>query len=315
MPLPSSTKADLLLLLVTLLAAISWMFSKEAVMLMPPLLFMGIRFLLASLLLALFAWRQLQRLDGEQYWRGARVGVVFGLAMCFWVSGLNVASNIGEGAFLASLAVILVPVIARIVFKERQPSSTWLALPVAVAGLAMLSLQHGFRLEAGQGFFVAAAVIFALHYTLNTRAANARLIHSRDGATRELMRIPVMALTTISLACAGAVALSASLLLEPWHATFESFSPVLAGWILASVLIGTSTRFAVQTWAQSLSSSNNGVVILVLEPVWVASISAFWFDERMSGSQMAGCALIFAALLINRWSTVRRLLTRSRASL
>lgn len=308
MPLPSSAKADLLMLLVTLLAAVSWMFSKEAVMLMPPLLFMALRFVLAGLLLGVFAWRQLRHLGGEQYLRGARVGLVFGVAMCFWVSGLNVSSHIGEGAFLASLAVVLVPVMARLVFGEKQPASTWLALPVAVAGLAMLSLQHGFRLELGQLFFLLAAVIFALHYTLNTRAANARLVSTREGGTRELMRIPVMALTTISLFCAGVVAMLASLMLEPWRATFTGFPPVLAGWILASVLIGTSTRFAVQTWAQSLSPLNHGVVILVLEPVWVAGISAIWFAETMSRSQAAGCALIFAALLINRWATVTRLL-------
>ncbi len=36
----------------TLLAGISWIFSKEAVLLMPPLLFMALRFLLAGLVLA-----------------------------------------------------------------------------------------------------------------------------------------------------------------------------------------------------------------------------------------------------------------------
>ena len=50
-----SGKADLLLVAVTLLAGVSWIFSKEAVLLMPPLLFMAQRFLLAGLVLALDA--------------------------------------------------------------------------------------------------------------------------------------------------------------------------------------------------------------------------------------------------------------------
>ena len=50
-------KSDLLLIVVTLFAAISWMFSKEAILLMPPLMFMAARFLIAGTVLAFFARR------------------------------------------------------------------------------------------------------------------------------------------------------------------------------------------------------------------------------------------------------------------
>ena len=111
MPFSQAHKADFLLLVVTLLAAISWMFSREAVLAMPPLLFMSLRFLLASLLLSLVAFPQLARLTTGQLWRCIRVGLVFGVAMCFWVLGLAFATHVGEGAFLTSLGVVLVPVI------------------------------------------------------------------------------------------------------------------------------------------------------------------------------------------------------------
>ena len=39
----SSIKADVMLVGVTLLAAVSWIMSREAVLLMPPLLFMSLR--------------------------------------------------------------------------------------------------------------------------------------------------------------------------------------------------------------------------------------------------------------------------------
>ena len=44
-------KSDLLLVVVTLFAAFGWMFSKEALNGFPPLLFIGVRFLFAGLLL------------------------------------------------------------------------------------------------------------------------------------------------------------------------------------------------------------------------------------------------------------------------
>jgi hypothetical protein len=42
-------KADALLLLVTLIAVVGWVFSKGALQGLPPLLFMGVQFLLAGL--------------------------------------------------------------------------------------------------------------------------------------------------------------------------------------------------------------------------------------------------------------------------
>ncbi|MDX1597432.1 MAG: DMT family transporter [Marinobacter sp.] len=301
-------KSDLFLIVVTMLAAISWMFSKEAVLLMPPLLFMAIRFLLAGSLLALVASRSLRRLSADQVRRSVGVGLVFCTAMSCWIMGLFHGTHVGEGAFLTSLGVVIVPVIARVVFKEPQPASTWIAIPIAVAGLALLSLKNGFRPELGQLFFVSAAFIFALYFTLNTRAANQRTVINRRGESVQKHRVPALPLTAIALLTVGTLTLIESLVIEQWQPVIEDFSAILAWWIFASAVIGTAGRFLLQTYAQSLSANSHGVVILVLEPVWVALFAAGWFSETMSASQLAGCGLIFAALLVNRWGVISKVL-------
>ncbi|WP_417538443.1 DMT family transporter [Marinobacter sp.] len=306
-----SYKSDLLLVAVTLLAAVSWIFSKEAILLMPPLLFMALRFLVAGGFLALFAWPSLVRLSSDQFKRGIGVGLVFGVAMSFWVMGLFHGTSMGEGAFLTSLGVVIVPIIARLVFKEAQPASTWLAIPVAIAGLALLSLKNGFKPEAGQIFFVVAATIFALYFTLNTRAANQRTTINRKGESVEKHRIPALPLTAIALLTVGLLTLIESLLMEPWQPTFSNPPPLLIWWVLASAIVGTAGRFLVQTYAQSLSTHSHGAVILVLEPVWVSLFAAGWFGETMAPMQLAGCGLIFAALIVNRWNALSRALRAS----
>jgi len=306
MPLSNTHKSDLLLVVVTLMAAISWIFSKEAVLLMPPLMFMALRFLLAGSVLAVIAWPSLKRLSLDQFKRSAGVGLVFGVAMSFWVMGLFHVTHIGEGAFLTSLGVVIVPVIARVIFQEAQPLSTWFAIPVAVGGLALLSLKNGFRPEIGQVFFVVAAFIFALYFTLNTRAANQRTVINRRGETVEKHRVPALPLTAIALLTVGTVTLTESALLEPWAPTLDNFSGMLALWVGASAIVGTAGRFLLQTYAQSLATHSHGVVILVLEPVWVALFAAGWFSESMSAIQLAGCGLIFLALLINRWGVISK---------
>ena len=300
-----AAKSDLMLVGVTLLAAVSWIMSREAVLLMPPLLFMSLRFLLAAALLAVIGHATLRGLDRHALRRSLGVGLVFAVAMSCWVMGIFTGSHVGEGAFLTSLGVVLVPVMGRLFFGERPPRSTWLALPVAASGLGLLSLQHGFNPEPGQVFYVTSAVIFALFFRLNMQAANARRHTRRDGTAKDIPGVPAIALTSVVLAMVGVVSGGLSLMFEAWQPALMQFSSAMAGWIVASAIVGTAMRFLLQTYAQSLSSHTHGVVIMVVEPVWVALLAAGWFGESMSGQQLAGCALIFLSLLINRASLVR----------
>lgn len=287
-----SNKADLLLVIVTLLAAISWMFSKEALAEFPPLLFVGSRFLLAGLLLAVIGYKTMIRLSARQWRSSAAVGLVFGIAMSFWIMGLFHSTNLGEGAFITSMAVVLVPPMGLLIFREPVARSTWIALPLALAGLALLSLRDGFQPEPSQGYFFTAAVLFSLTFILNGRAA---------------AHTPALALSAIQLSIVGLVALPISLATEVWPGAMSS---TMVLWLGLSVVIGTAARFLLQTYAQGLTSPAHAAVIMVIEPVWTAAIAAAWFDERMALAQVIGCSLIFASLLANRWSAVRGWLSR-----
>lgn len=306
-----ATQSDLLLIGVTLLAAISWMFSKEAIALMPPLLFMGLRFLLAAAFLACLGCRKLGRLSRAHILRSARVGVVFGIGMLFWVQGLAHSESMGEGAFLTSLGVLLVPIVARVFFAEPIPRSTWLAIPVALLGMGLLSLAHGFAVSAGQLYYLIAAVALAIFFTLNTRAATVSMSRpSSQQTSTELSAVDPLALTIISLTSVGLVTLLASLLTETVVLTTVEWSSTLFVWLLASALVGTAARFWLQTYAQSLTTQTSGAVMLILEPIWVALFAALWFTETLTMLQLLGCVMIFLALLVNRWEMLRSIMTR-----
>ena len=285
-----SFRADLFLLAATLLAAAGWVFSKESLAGLAPLQFVGTRFLLAGVVLGGFSWRQLRMLSAEAVGRAAVVGVLFAAAMGLWIMGLQHAHHLGEGAFIASLGIVLVPVFARIFFGEAPPLSTWLALPVALGGFACLSLAKGFQIEPGQWFFLGAALIFAFLFNLNSRVV-------RD--------VPVLALSTIQVLVVGALILPLSFAFETWP---EVVPTSAIFWLLASAIIATTLRFLVQLHGQSLTTPSHAALILMLEPMWTALVAAWWFGERMSGLQLAGCALISLALVISRWRWIRGVL-------
>ncbi len=288
----SPLRADLLLLLVTALAAAGWIFSKEALNGMPPLLFIASRFLLAGLVLCGFALPVLRRLNRRDLLAGAGVGVLFSAALAFWILGLYHSEHLGESAFINSLGILLVPVMARLLFGDRPPRTTWIALPVAGVGFALLSLNAGLRIEASQALITVSAVLFSILINVNSR-----VVH----------RLPALPLTAIQLTVVGILLGLVSALVEPWPARIGG---VTLGWLAASVVLASILRFLLQVYAQGLTTPSHAAVILMLEAVWTALLAAAWYGETMSLLQFAGCGLIFAALLINRWYWVRHLVTR-----
>ena len=274
-------KSDLLMLLASLVAAISWIFSKEVLLGLEPIFFMGCRFLLAGLIIALFARRELLMFTLRDLSRVTLVGVVFSAGLGFWVSGLFHGTHIGIGAFLTSLGAIFAPLLAPL-FGDHPSRFAWYAVPVAIMGAALLTLTSDFVFGLGEWYYLASALSFAIYLNINSRAAG---------------RTPLKALTSVQLLTAGVVLLPISMLIESWSIDAEIS---ILGWFLASVLIGTSLRFFVQTYSLKLGPASRSALILTLEPVWVAILGMIWLGETMAASQLLGGALILLAVFTSR---------------
>ncbi|MBJ7549754.1 DMT family transporter [Marinomonas ostreistagni] len=283
-------KAELILVLVTFIAALGWIFSKETLAGLPPIFFLGVRFLIAGLVLMFVGARYFKGIKWGDLKGAIVVGMVMSVAMMFWVVGLDQVSNIGVGAFINSLGVILVPVFAKFLFKEKPPRILWVALPIAIVGLACLALGNGVSFEPAQLYFLIAAITFALQFNMLTRMSS---------------KIHVLVLTAIQLFTAGLIMLFVSPTVEEIP---HSVPLSIVGWFLASTLIATSLRFLLQTYGQSLTPASHAAVIMNLEPVWTAVLAAMWFSETMTGLQVIGCGLIFSAMLVSKWTPIRSLL-------
>ncbi|WP_028023209.1 DMT family transporter [Enterovibrio calviensis] len=288
-------RASLILLFATVLAAWGWIFSKEAIQGMPAFGFIGLRFILASLCILPFCFRQLKVVDRGVLARAAGVGCVLACAILFWIFAMSVSTSLGEGAFIMSLSMLIVPPIAWLLFKQKPPRIFWFSMPIAVGGLALLSLGGvGWQLSPSQIWFLLAALFLAVHFNLNNRYAQ---------------RIPTLVLTCVQLFSTGVVATIASLLTETWP---DTISPSIWGWFTLSVLVATSLRYLMQTLGQKGASAANAAIIMILEPVWTVILSVVWYSESMPAHKVAGCALIMLSLLIYRGADPLRRWIRKR---
>jgi drug/metabolite transporter (DMT)-like permease len=284
---------------VTLIAAAGWVFTKNALAEFPPYTFLALRFSLAALVLACLCRGQLVQLSRGHLLRGFGTGLLLGAALLVWVLGVDQTDNIGEGAFIVSLTVVIVPFIARIFFGHKLSLNVFFALIPAVAGLAFLAFNASsnilgsFELKGTQGLFLLSTIGFAFHVILTGKFAQ---------------DIPYMALSCMQLAAIGFVATLAAGLTEEWPETLSSASWL---WLLSSAFIATSLRFALQTKALSYLDPNNAAMVFVLEPVWTAILASLFLSQSMSGHQLFGCVLIFCALLIYRMPTMMNYLRLS----
>lgn len=285
-------KGEYLLVVVTLVAAAGWLFSKNALMSFPSYTFLAWRFSIAAVVLAFFCLPQFRTLNLNEAFRSAATGLVLGLTLLLWVEGIQHTASIGEGAFIVSLSVIVVPIVGRIFFGTAIPVTLVFALLPAMAGLAFLSLDNDFGFEIGQWYFLCANLGLALHLNLSS--------HFVSGISPALN-------TTIQLTVVAMVAAVAALLHEAWFIP-ESTSAWL--WLLASAVIATSFRFVMQNSALRLVQPSHAAMIFLLEPIWAAVLGVLFLQEVMSTNKIIGCMFIFTALLVYRWPLVMASLQR-----
>lgn len=276
------------MLMVTLLAALGWIFSKENLAHIEPLLFMGSRFLLAGGVIAIFARKEIQESTSRDITRILVVSLFFSAGLYFWALGLLHGSHMGIGSFLTSMGVILAPCISPI-FKDFPPKAVWFALPISLTGIGFLAIDSTFIFGKGEWYYLLSAVAFAFYINLNGRAAT---------------KTPILALTAIQLLLVGVILLPLSYFVEEWKIT-GGIS--ILGWFFASVFVATSLRYFLQTYSLKLSSPSRVSLVLTFEPVWVAIIGSFWLEERMGILQIFGCLLILIAVLIPRIHAVAKL--------
>jgi drug/metabolite transporter (DMT)-like permease len=264
------------------------LFSHHALRGLPPLLFLGIRFFSAGLILSAFGGRELAALKGDLpgLRRCLLTGAVLGVAMVCWIFGLHFTTEMGVGAFISSLGVIIAPLVAGALFRAHIVRSTWLAVIVASLGMGCLALQKGMSVHLADIFFLASALGFSLQFTLNSRFAG---------------RVPVMPLVAIQLVVVGVMAFAGAFLFEQWPQQIDGATWL---WVGMSVLSATCLRFFLQIWAQGRTPLSHAAFIMTLEPIWAALFAAVWLGERMRPVQFFGCLLILLALLISRWRSL-----------
>jgi drug/metabolite transporter (DMT)-like permease len=265
------------LLAVAAMWGISFVWMKDILDRQDVYSFLFSRFLVASLVMLLANPRVITRLNREILTKGSVIGTALGLGYIFQTLGLDRTTPAITG-FITGLYVVLTPLIAALLLKERLTKQAWFYIVLATAGLAVLSVS-GWSIGTGEFFVLISALLFAVHILLLSQWSK---------------KFDAYALTFVQLAtCALVSGIPASINGFSAPPDFQVWSVVVF-----TAVFATFFAFVIQTWAQARISATKVAVILTMEVVFAALFSVALGAEPLTLRIVLGGSMVLIAMIM-----------------
>jgi drug/metabolite transporter (DMT)-like permease len=251
---------------------------KDAVAIYPLFAFLTVRYAIASAVLAPVAALRLRGLGRDGLVAGAFLGVLLAIGSALQTAGLE-RTTVTNTGFITGLYVLLTPLFALVLFRTRITRELWLAVGLALVGLALLAgVPSGSA--AGDLLVLLSTAAQALQIVMVERYAN---------------RFDAVALTFVEMVAVfvgfSAIAVALGDLSVPHGRTV--WAALLVTGVFASAL-----AYLIQIWAQRRISATRIAIIFSLETVWAGFFGYVLAGDRLGVVGWTGCALIFVAILV-----------------
>ena len=291
MKMKEKIKGSLALLTATIIWGFAFIAQSVGMELIGPFTFQMVRCLLAVVFLVPFAFAldigKCRMADSARKWTNPKLwkaGILCGCSL-FVASSLQqiglVYTDAGKAGFITAMYIVLTPVLG-LFLKRKPPKSTVFSVLMAVAGLYLLSCMGVTEVNKGDLFLMGCALAFAVQITC--------IDHFAEG------------LDGFRMNCIQA--LTVSILSIPFVAFTETvdLGNLLACWgpLCFAGCLSMGLAYSLQIVGQKTMEPTAASLIMSLESVF-AALGGWWLlNERMSGPELLGCGLVFAAVVISQ---------------
>ena len=239
--------------------------------------FLATRFVMAVLVMVIIRPSVLQKLNRELVLKGSLAGLFLGSGYIFQTLGLARTGAAITG-FVTGLYVVITPLIAAFVLKERIRAFTWFCVVLATVGLALLSLQ-GWSVGVGEALVFVSAIAFAAHIV-----ALSKWSFGLDAYALTVVQLSICALLT------GVISLGQGYETPPDAGVW--------GVVIFTAVVCTAVAFIVQTWSQAHMTTTKVAVILTMEVVFAAVFAMIFGGERLTLQATIGGMLVLLSMFI-----------------
>jgi drug/metabolite transporter (DMT)-like permease len=284
-------KANMLLLLTAAIWGLAFVAQKVGAEHVGAFTFNGIRFALGSISLVpliLFFNKKKSKLDENSDESSLKptikAGIIAGCAL-FIATSLQqmgvVDTTAGKAGFITGLYMVIVPLLG-LFLKQKVNKSTWIGIVIAVIGLYLLSINEDFSISKGDLLVLIGTVGWAVHILLI------------DNFTK---KIDPIKLSSIQFATCSILSLVMAIIFEDINMVDISAAivPILYGGLLS-----VGVAYTLQVVAQKNAKPSHAAILLSMESVFGAIGGAMFLGERIGARGLAGCVLIFIAIIISQ---------------
>lgn len=261
-----------------------FMIHNDTLAQMPASDFLAVRFCIAFVAAALIWFQDLKRADRRTWMLGLGLGVIYGFGQLFQTVGLYFTTASKSG-FITAIYIVLVPVVALVVFRERFRRLTWLWVVIAGLGLAALSLR-GWSFGAGEALTFLGALCYAMQV-----AALSVVAPGRSAGALTAMQMLATSLVSLGPALSDGIQLPQT-------------STVWLQLLYMALLCAVGAVF-LQTWAQARMSSTEAALIMSTEPLFATIFAVIFGGEHLSWRLLVGGTLIMTAIVAAQLTGVR----------
>jgi drug/metabolite transporter (DMT)-like permease len=272
----------MLLLLVTFIWGSTFVLIKNAIADIPPYTFILIRHLTAFILLSMVFIKRYRNFNKEVFVYSIIIAVFLFAGYALQTIGL-IYTTASNSSFITSLAVVFVPIISFLLFKRIPTRSTLLGIPIAILGLALLTLNESLSINVGDFYTFICAISFGASIILIERFTK-----KVDSVLMAMLQILFIAI----ISCVF------SLTLENGMYSAINFSPDVIIAILITGILATGLAFVIQNTVQRYTTAAHTALIFTAEPIFGAMFAYLMHDEVFTLRHILGAGLIIAGVIL-----------------
>ena len=287
-------KGEIILLVVTVLWSATFVIVKGALRDISSMLFIGLRFLIAGLILLPFLLRGKNMFKNKNLLPPIMLGFILFLGFTSQTIGLKHTAAT-KSAFLTGTAVVIIPFIQLIIEKRKPKTGSVIGVAVVLFGILLLSggdsiftlvndivenFNFGDFLTLVGAFFYAVYVVY-LDILSNRYEFKLLLIIQ--------MFVPAMLAFPLALFFDATA----------YETLRFEFTNELIFAILYTSIFATVITTTLQTRYQSLVTPTKAGIVYSFEPIFAAAIAFVFAGEKITPFGMLGAGLIFVGLIIS----------------
>jgi drug/metabolite transporter (DMT)-like permease len=279
-------KADMLMGVITLFWGFTFIFTKLGIEDTNESLFVILRFLIATILVIIFFWKNLLKFDKESIKSGTVLGLLYAGGFILQTYGLRF-TTVPKSAFITGLAVPLVPFVYWFLEKKSVNTFSKIGVIIASVGLWLFSRPDLSNINFGDLLTLISTLFWAFYVSYMDIFTRERNDKSFTVQVVFLQFVAIILLSTLTYFIFD---------FQSYHLNLSTklISALIYNGVLASFVVTF-----IHTAYQKFTTPVKAALIFSLEPVIASIASIFVFSIKFSVPEIIGAIIMIIGVLVS----------------